>query len=157
MSKRARIGMAMFLIADGVFFFLLILASIYFRDAGSGKLHLAGSSIYTAILLASALAMWRAASGSRAWIAVTIALGVVFLAGQGSESISLIRSGMTMSQSLFGTTFFTLSAMFGLQMVIAIAALAILPAAVRVVGMYWYFLAAVWVAIFAATYARSAL
>src|SRR5665213_3423776 len=109
--------MAMFLIAETVFFFLLILAFVYFR--GTAKLSIEAGAIDTALLLASSLSMWRAASsgtgGSRPWLAVTLLLGAAFLVGQGSQYLRLIRDGVTISQGAFGTTFFTLTGMYGLH------------------------------------------
>ena len=36
MRQKAQLGMAMFLISEAVFFFLLILAFVYFRGLGPG-------------------------------------------------------------------------------------------------------------------------
>jgi heme/copper-type cytochrome/quinol oxidase subunit 3 len=155
--RRAQLGMAMFLISESIFFVLLLLAFVYFRPPASQDLHLRMTSIYTALFLGSSFSVWRAASGSRVWLGVTIALGAAFLIGQGSEYLRLIDNGVTMSQGLFGTTFFTLAGAHGLNVLAALVALAAVPqSGVRVVAMYWTFLAAVWVAIFLTAYVWSA-
>jgi len=157
--RRAQLGMAMFLIAETVFFFLLILAFVYFR--GTAKLSIEAGAIDTALLLASSLSMWRAASsgtgGSRPWLAVTLLLGAAFLVGQGSQYLRLIRDGVTISQGAFGTTFFTLTGMYGLHIFAGLIALAIVPApALRSMALYWYFFTAVWLAIFLVAYVWNA-
>ena len=149
MRTRAELGMAMFLISDAVFFFLLLLAFVYFRAAGAAKLNLTAGALDTACLLASSFTVWR----SRRWLGITIGLGLAFLIGQGIQYLRLIRDGVTISQGLFGTTFFTLAGMHGLQVLIGLVALAIVPfTAIRPVAMYWAFMAIVWLVIFVAAY-----
>ena len=151
MSRRARLGMAMFLIAEAVFFFLLILAFWYFRQRAT--LNFTAGALDTGLLVASALCVWRATDGARVWLVPAIVLGAGFLAGQGNQYFHLIRSGVTISTGLFGTTFFTLTAMHGLNVITALIALAVVPAAgTRAVALYWYFLSAVWVLIFLSAY-----
>ena len=128
---RAQLGMAMFLIAEAVFFFLLILAFVYFRAIPHGIATVGW--LFPALLLASSLSMWRAVTGSRLWLWVTIALGAVFLAGQAMY---------------FGTTFFMLVGIHGLHILAGLIALAIVPSTgLRAMALYWYFFAAVWLVI----------
>jgi heme/copper-type cytochrome/quinol oxidase subunit 3 len=151
MTRRAQLGMAIFLIAEAVFFFLLILAFVYFR--AKANLNLGAGLLDTGLLLASSLSMSRAVGGSRLWQAVTIVLGAAFLAGQGSQFLHLIRAGVTVGQGLFGTTFFTLTGAHGLHVLAGLVALAIVPSsALRSLALYWYFFAAVWVVIFLSAY-----
>jgi len=183
MRHRARLGMALFLLTEAVFFFMLILAFVYFRpdsvSTASARLKPWVTAIYTICLLASGLTMWRAsavaaagrerAAGVRVWLGLTIALGSIFLIGQGGEYARLIRAGITMSQGLFGTTFFTLTGFHGLDLLLAIVlliAMMVLAAApvnerygiaVSALAMYWYFLNAVWIAIFSIVYVWSFL
>jgi heme/copper-type cytochrome/quinol oxidase subunit 3 len=154
--RRAELGMAMFLIAEAVFFFLLILAFLYFR--ARANLNFQAGLLDTGLLLASSLSLWRAVAGSRLWLGVTIALGVAFLIGQGSQYLSLFRDGVTMSQGPFGTTFFTLTGAHGLHVLAGLVALAMVPvSAIRTVALYWYFFAAVWLAIFLVVYVWGAV
>jgi cytochrome c oxidase subunit 3 len=139
-NRRAELGMALFLIAETVFFFLLILAFAYFRAMPQGISRLGW--LLTALLLASTVSMWRAAAESRLWLWVTIALGAAFLAGQAI---------------FFGTTFFTLAGVHGLHILAGLIALAVAPSdAIKVVALYWYFFVVVWLAIVLVMYARSA-
>ena len=140
MNRRAELGMALFLIAETVFFFLLILAFAYFR-AMPPRISPLGW-LFTALLLASAVSMWRAAAESRPWLWVTIALGAAFLAGQ---------------SVFFRTTFFTLAGIHGLHILAGLIALAVAPsAAIKVVALYWYFFVVLWLVIVLVMYTRSA-
>jgi heme/copper-type cytochrome/quinol oxidase subunit 3 len=175
MRQQARLGMALFLLSEAVFFFMLIAAFWYFRTAtlpvAAANLKLGSTAVYTAALLASSFTMWRAASGgaTRGWLAATIVLGTVFLFGQTSEYLRLFRQNITISQNLFGTTFFTLTGFHGLHVLVGIVLLAVLAVlrgssfestkslAVKTVSLYWYFVDAVWIAIFAVVYLWSLL
>jgi len=151
--QRAQLGMAMFLLAETVFFFLLILAFLYFH--GSNKdLHLQITAIYSVLLVVSVFSLWRAAaSRSRKWLAVTIGLGAAFVVGQAGEYLRLIQDGVTMRQSLFGTTFFTLAGMHELHVLAGLIALAVVPfSALRVIALYWTFFVFVWLVIFIVAY-----
>jgi heme/copper-type cytochrome/quinol oxidase subunit 3 len=134
MTKRAQLGMAMFLISEGVFFFLLILAFRYFAPIPAIT---PTAWLFTAVLLASALSVWRG------WRWATIALGAAFLIGQAL---------------FFGTTFFVLAGIHGLHIVAGLIALAIVPvSALRTMALYWYFFTAVWLAIVLVAYFGSAV
>jgi heme/copper-type cytochrome/quinol oxidase subunit 3 len=173
-QQRAKLGMAMLVLTESIFFFMLILAFVYFRaesvKTAAASLNPVVTAIYTACLIASSFTMWRAKtsaardkSGARLWLGLTIALGIAFLAGQGSEYLRLLRQGVTISQGLFGTTFFTLTGIHGLHVVVGLLLLAILfgitthrgereSIAVEAIAMYWYFVDAVWIVIFSVVY-----
>ncbi len=146
---RAKLGMAMLLLAEGVFFFMLLLAFVYFRDeslkTAAATLRLETASIYTACLLAGALTLWRG------WTWLTILLGTVFAVGQGSEYLRLLRSGVTMAQGLFGTTSFTLTGIHEVHVLLGLVLLTALPRK-QAAAMFWYFVVAVWMAVFGVVY-----
>ena len=163
MRRRAQLGMALFLLSEAVFFFMLIAAFVYFRsatlNAAAGNLNLRVTALYTGCLLASSFTMQRAAvGGARWWLAGTIVLGAIFLFGQASEYLRLFRQNVNISQSVFGTTFFTLTGFHGLHVLVGIALLAIVlgvsaqRAAVETVALYWHFVDGVWLVIFAVVY-----
>jgi len=111
----------MFLIAETVFFFLLILACWGFGEKPQliSRLGL----LFTALLLVSAFTMWRG------WRWVTVALGAAFFLGL----IGMIS---------------VLTAVLGLFVLAGVIALAVIPAsALRTMALYWYFLTAVWLVI----------
>jgi len=151
MSKRqAPLGMALFLLSEAIFFFMLILAFVYFRDARTAAiLRLRATAMDTAFLVASTFTMWQAVRmESRSWLAATIALGSIFLIGQGSEYIRI--------QNLPGTAFFMLTSLHGLHLLAGIvllsAMLVVNTKQLGVAALYWYFVAAVWIAIFMVVY-----
>ena len=148
-NRRAQLGMTLFLLNEAVFFFMLILAFVHFHDVRKASLHLRAASVDTAFLIASSFTMWRAVrTGARHWLALTVALGSFFLIGQGSQYIS--------RQSLLGTAFFTLTSLHGLHLLAGIvllsAMLVVNTKQLGVAALYWYFVAAVWIAIFMVVY-----
>ena len=175
MRQQIRLGMAMFLISEAVFFFLLVAAFVYFRAgslaAANANLRLGAAGLFTVCLLASSFTMWRAVvTGVRSWLIGTAALGALFLIGQGTEYSRLIGHKVTISQGLFGTTFFTLTGMHGLHVLAGIVTLCVLlllapghqgeereSGLLDAVAMYWYFVDAVWIVIFAVVYLGSLL
>jgi heme/copper-type cytochrome/quinol oxidase subunit 3 len=150
---KAKLGMSMLILAESVFFFMLILAFVYFRSeslkTAAATLHLATASIYTVCLLASGFTLWRG------WLAPTIALGVIFLLGQGREYLALLQNGVTMSQGLFGTTFFTVTGIHAIHAALGVILLGFVFAgrlAVPAIAMFWYFVTAAWAVVFAVVY-----
>jgi hypothetical protein len=122
MTKRAQLGMAMFLISATVFFFLLILASAYFHALP--RLYSPSGWILTALLLTGSVSIWRE------WRWAAIALGAVFLVG------------------LAGMPFAMLTVVFGLFVFAGVIALAVVSASgLGALSFYWYFFTAVWLAI----------
>jgi cytochrome c oxidase subunit 1/cytochrome c oxidase subunit I+III len=149
----AKLGMELLLLAEAVFFFMLILAFVYFRDeslqTAAAQLRLGPASFFTACLLASAFSLWRR------WLGLATGLGAVFIIGQGSEYLRLLRNGFTLSQGLFGTTFFTIAGIHGIHVLLGLlmlgaASVSRLP--LPAVAMFWYFVTAVWIVAFSAVY-----
>jgi heme/copper-type cytochrome/quinol oxidase subunit 3 len=98
---------------------------------------------------------------------VTIALGAVFMIGQGSEYAGLFSRGVDVNSDLFATTFFTLTGFHGLHVTVGLVALAIMlsrslagdfarrpSSLLRSVGLYWHFVDVVWLAVFSIVYLR---
>jgi heme/copper-type cytochrome/quinol oxidase subunit 3 len=177
MSK-IRLSMLLFVASESVFFILLIIAYVvYHRTSPSASdasryLDIPRTAVFTASLLSSSITMWRAGinfrSGRRraasGWLLATIALGAVFLTGQGNEYASLIHQNVTISRDLFGTTFFTLTGFHGLHVFIGLIMLFTLfgielkqgaghrVEAVEAVSIYWHFVDVVWMVIFPTVY-----
>lgn len=100
------------------------------------------------------------------WLAATILLGSIFLAGTAHEWYHLIyHDGLTIRTNLFGTTFYSL---VGLHASHVIAGLVMLSLALwfsvrgeigrehseklEVLSLYWHFVDAVWVVVFSVVY-----
>jgi len=166
MRQQARLGMALFLLNEAVFFFMLIAAFVYFRASSlptaTASLNPRVTAIYTLCLLISSFTMWRASTGgARAWTTGTLVLGAIFLFGQGSEYLRLFRQNVTISQGLFGSTFFTLTGLHGLHVLIGLLLLIVLwsakdapgqTARAGAIALYWHFVDAVWLVIFSVVY-----
>jgi heme/copper-type cytochrome/quinol oxidase subunit 3 len=123
MTKRAHWGMAMLLMTEAVFFFLLIAACAYLRALPS--LGARTGWPLTALLIASCLAVWRG------WRWAAVVLGAAFACG------------------LFGTMSSMLTSVLGIFVIAGVVAMAVVPVrALRTMALYWYFCTAVWLVIF---------
>jgi heme/copper-type cytochrome/quinol oxidase subunit 3 len=102
------------------------------------------------------------------WLACTIALGAVFMIGQGTEYFGLYQRGVGVATNLFATTFFTLTGFHGLHVTAGLVVLAITlmlalsrdfrgrsSSLLRAVGVYWHFVDVVWLVVFSIVYLRA--
>ena len=162
-------GVAIFIGSESIFFLAIVLAYVAYRDAGlataKANLDVGRTAIFSIALFTSSATMALAARArSGRWLAATIALGAIFLVGQGSEYARLLSQGIGPGSALFGTTFFTLTGLHGLHVLAGLVALAALFTANRrraravravaweAVGLYWHFVDAVWVVVFSVVY-----
>ena len=97
---------------------------------------------------------------------VTIALAIVFLVGTGREWYRLIyHDGLTISSSLFGTTFYSLVGLHAFHVIVGATGLTIIlfltmmgfvtqqhAERISVFAMYWHFVDAVWVIVLSVVY-----
>ncbi len=179
--SNARLGMAIFLSFEAMLFAGLIGAFLMFRmgspawpPPGQPRLPITVTWVNTAILLFSGYTMRSALRALRVGdrralgtaLSVTALLGTIFLVVQGTEWLSLIRHGLTMSASIYGATFYTLIGCHGLHVLGAVIWLAIVRlgvtggnrlsawgrAGVEICGMYWYFVVALWPILFGLVY-----
>lgn len=179
--ERNKMGMLLFVASESVFFALLVTNYFFYNQpadrttGGAQLLHPLQSGVFSIALLSSSLTMHRAGANAQRrrlwrtgwWLAATLVLGGVFLAGQGAEYLQLLRERVTISRSMFGTTFFTLTGFHGLHVFLGLVLLAILlglalggrehepgATAVDAVAVYWHFVDAVWIVIFSVIYLR---
>jgi heme/copper-type cytochrome/quinol oxidase subunit 3 len=131
------------------------------------------TSLSSFVLLMSSLAMVLAHSAvvkgdyraSRIWLATTALLGSLFIGGQVYEFTAFYREGLTFSNNLFGSAFFTLTGFHGVHVTGGILMLVSLlflslrgklnsdrAETVELVGLYWHFVDVVWVLIFTIVY-----
>jgi cytochrome c oxidase subunit 3 len=147
---KAKLGMAMLILTESVFFFMLILAYVYFRDdsliGALSNLNLPLTTIYTGFLVASSFTIWR---GEKMF---TILMGSVFLLGQGSDFYRMVYNGLSFNKSLFGTTYFTLAGIHGLHVLLGLVLVAVNRSAREAVAMYWHFVVASWIGIYCVVY-----
>lgn len=176
--NKTRLAMLLFVASEAVFFILLIVAYVVYHATSpsaadaSRYLEIPRTAIFTACLIMSSFTMHQAGVDFRtdrrrpalAWLLATMALGTVFLTGQGAEYASLITEDVIISRDLFGTTFFTLTGFHGLHVFIGLIMLGTLfglevkrgvarsAPAVESVSIYWHFVDTVWIVIFPVVY-----
>ena len=140
------VGMLLFIASEVMFFGGLFAA--YFNARASvpagawhppehGHLDLPLAAVLTVILVASSFTMqfgvWAIRRGDvgklRLWTAITLGLGVIFLAGQLYDYSQL---GFGIADGVFGTVFYTLTGFHGAH--------------------YWHFVDVVWIGVFSTIY-----
>jgi len=160
---------------EAFFFLCLIMSFIYlayntgFEPHELNRLNIKTAGIFTVVLVVSSLTLHIAEIGyargkpamMRGWLIVTIVLGAVFLAGQGTEYVRLMRDNVTLNGSVFGTSFFTLTGFHGLHVLVGLVILSIVLAlaflrdsksAIGTVALYWHFVDVVWIFVFTVVY-----
>jgi cytochrome c oxidase subunit 3/cytochrome o ubiquinol oxidase subunit 3 len=172
-----KLGVWLFLGSEVMFFGGLIAAFLSYKvnnpSPEAGLLDVGLVGVNTFMLLASSLTVVSAlarvergdTAGMNLFLLVTIALGVAFLSGQAYEFVSLYREGVTLSSSVFGSSFFTLTGFHGVHVLVGVLwALSTFlrgmrgsysradHAGVEVFGLYWHFVDVVWIVLFTVIY-----
>lgn len=178
--NNARLGVMLFIGAEGMFFAGLLSAFLVFRTGSTvwpppfqPRLPIVVTAVNTLILLCSSYTMHRAlraigkgsAQGLIDWLVVTALLGLIFLGVQGYEWARLLQFGLTLSSSVYGATFYTLIGCHAAHVFGAVMWLLIILAmakehhftperfiGVHVCGIYWYFVVALWPILFGFVY-----
>jgi len=171
-------GILLFIVAEAMFFAGLISAYVISRagayawpPVGQPRLPLAVTALNTLVLLASAAAVRQAgrafdatpsapaASRSLKW---TIILGATFVLVQGFEWVRLIRFGLTMTSSSYGSFFYLLVGAHALH--VSGALVALIWGYRRLVGahlrgetfqalrVFWYFVVGLWPVLYGLVY-----
>ncbi|MEO6904219.1 MAG: cytochrome c oxidase subunit 3 [Bacteroidia bacterium] len=164
---------------EAMFFLCLIMVFVYFSLLPEFKmqqiknLDISTTSQFTALLLFSSFTYWRAEKNFnngmikrfKFWILFTLILGILFLLGQAKEYVKLLSSQVTISSSIFGTSFFTLTGFHGLHVAVGLIIIGIITyltfigdydykksSIVSAVGVYWHFVDIVWLFVFFIVY-----
>jgi len=179
-ADNARVAVVMFMVAESMFFAGLIGAYIVFRvstpvwpPSTLPRLPIGVTWLNTLVLLASAWSMLTALRALkvdqqdrlRRGLLWTAGLGALFVAIQGSEWVRLVGHGLTLSSGTYGGTFYVLigahavHVLGALLWVLAIAARAQRgvysarrASGVEVCSMYWFYVCALWLVLFALVY-----
>ena len=174
------LGMVLFIASEVMFFGGLFGAYFTIRSAATlwppeGTPHLETwyAAILTTILVSSSVTMqfgvWAIRRNDTRrlllWLAVSLLLGLCFLAGQANEYRVLIGEGMTLSSGVFGSTFFTLTGFHGAHVAggAAFILIVLLRArsgqftaryhdTVEMASYYWHFVDVVWLGLFSTIY-----
>jgi heme/copper-type cytochrome/quinol oxidase subunit 3 len=178
--SNTRIAVVMLLVAETMFFTGLIGAYLVFRVSATEwpppnlpRLPLGITWVNTLVLMASGITMVAAVRAARRDdqralrrdLACTGLLGVAFLVVQGSEWARLIHHGLTLSAGIYGATFYTLIGTHAAHVVGAVIWLGLVgwwarggyfgpgrDAALEGCAIYWLFVCALWLALFALVY-----
>lgn len=170
------LGMLIFVIAEAMLFAGLISAfaiirasSLTWPPPGQPRLPIEATAFNTALLLASGVALWvarrrfrRDRASARAPLWAAVGLGTTFVVLQGTEWISLIGQGLTLTSSTLGAFFYLIVGLHALHAVGAIGLLAYTGARLRrgwlaqsqlaTAEVFWYFVVGLWPILYAVVY-----
>jgi cytochrome c oxidase subunit 3 len=178
LPSRGIVGMACLIVAEAAIFLIFIVAYVYYLGktvTGPTPHDVLDLPIFTSVcLLSSSLTVHLAVSalhhGKRSlcslWLAATVLLGGIFLAGTAHEWYQLIyRDGLTIRTNLFGTTFYSLVGLHATHVVVGLIMLLLAlffsltgsmtskdTGRLEVLSLYWHFVDAVWVVVFTVVY-----
>lgn len=178
LPSRGIVGMACLIAAESAIFIIFIVAYIYYIGkslTGPAPRDVLELPIFTSICLLSSSAtvhfavsaLHRSKRGlCSLWLAATVLLGGIFLAGTAHEWYTLIyHDGLTIQTNLFGTTFYSLVGLHASHVIVGLIMLSLAlffsltgnlnnehTGRLEVLSLYWHFVDAVWVVVFTVVY-----
>ncbi len=178
LPSRGVVGMACLILAEAAIFVIFVVAYIFYIGkslTGPMPKDVLELPIFTTIcLLSSSLTVHAAVSALRQskqrlcslWLAATVLLGGIFIAGTAHEWYDLIyKHGLTIKTNLFGTTFYSLVGLHATHVVIGLIMLSLAlffsmrremkeehSEKLEVLSLYWHFVDGVWVIVFLVVY-----
>ncbi len=177
--SNVKLAMWLFLGSECLLFGGLISTYMLYRnrhseDVGPDQLwDIPFTSASSFVLLMSSLTMVLAVSAinrkdlrnTKLWMTVTALLGALVIAGQVYEFTTFYREGLGYTDSLFASSFYTLTGFHGVHVsvgIIMLLSLIVMIAknrisgdkaeTVEMIGLYWHFVDVVWIVIFALVY-----
>ena len=175
-----KVGIWTFIGSESIFFACLIATYVIYKGrdltgpTAETILEVPLTTVTTFVLLMSSLLMVLAQDAYRRgervwglrWLLGTVALGLVFLAGQVYEFTHFYHEGLTLQTNLFGETFYTMVGFHGAHVAIGVVVLLALAGAslagwfeersrdiaVEAAALYWHFVDIVWIVIFSVVY-----
>ena len=175
---RGRVGMWCLIAAESAIFSIFVVAYLYYAGKSLNGptprevLHVPifnsiclFSSSFTIVMAERAIARGKSRLFGIWWL-LTIALGTIFILGTAREWYHLIYDeGLTISSSLFGTTFYSLVGLHAFHVIVGLTGLSIImiftllgcvrqehAPKIEVFAMYWHFVDAVWVVVLTVVY-----
>lgn len=178
LPSRGVVGMICLIVAEAAIFIIFVVAYIFYIGkslSGPTPKDVLTLPIFTTIcLLSSSLTVHAAVSALRQskrslcslWLAATVLLGGIFLAGTAHEWYDLIYNhGLTIRTNLFGTTFYSLVGLHATHVVVGLILLSLAllfslsgdmngehSEKLEVLSLYWHFVDGVWVVVFLVVY-----
>ncbi len=124
------------------------------------------TAIATVILVLSSGTLWKGeravesgnVSIGRRWFLATLALGIAFITMQAIEYSTL---GFSISSHTYGSIFYTMTGFHGIHVIVGLFLITLMTTMLtprpnrrllRGVGLYWHFVDAVWIGLFATIY-----
>ena len=178
LPSRGLVGMFSLIVAESAIFVIFVVAYVYNIGRSTygpqprqvlelpilNTIFLLSSSF--TILMAERALVKRAMTTFKAWWALTIVLGAIFLLGTGREWSKLIKvDHLTVSTNLFGTTFYALVGLHASHVIVGLIMLTTVmifaltghlksehTEKVEVLAIYWHFVDWVWVVVFTVVY-----
>ena len=179
--SRGKVGMALLIFMESVFFIGFIITYLFYLGRSSfgpqpaEVLELGPVIVNSICLWSSSITVWFAVkalrrgsvNGFRLWMAVTVLLGAEFIVGTALEWRGLIVDhGLWIDTSIFGTNFFSLVGFHafhvcvGLMLLFGTLVLSLLGhihpdrdhARVDILTWYWHFVDVVWIVVFLLVY-----
>ncbi|MFZ5822840.1 MAG: cytochrome c oxidase subunit 3 [Bacillota bacterium] len=174
-----KLGFWLFLSSESVFFACLIVGYLVYAGSNNGGpgpkdlFNIPLTTISTFVLLMSSLAMVLGVhsaqkgdnKGAMRWVLATAVMGIIFLGFQVYEFNHFYHEGLTLSSSLFGTTFYVLTGFHGAHVAVGVIWLLSLlyygkkgglgadkADDVEIAGLYWHFVDVVWIVLFTVIY-----
>jgi cytochrome c oxidase subunit III len=175
---RGRVGMWCLIAAESAIFSIFVVAYLYYAGKSLNGptprevLHVPifnsiclFASSFTIVMAERAIERGKSRLFSIWWL-FTIVLGAIFIFGTAHEWYRLIYDeGLTISSSLFGTTFYSLVGLHGFHVIVGLTGLSIImifaafglvkqehASRIAVFAMYWHFVDAVWVVVLTVVY-----
>lgn len=177
LPSRGRVAMFSLIMGESAIFTIFVVAYVYYigRSTYGPTPQILNVPIFnTVCLLSSSLTILlaeRAIERGRVrvfgtWWALTMLLGLIFLAGTAKEWHRLIvHEGLTIRTNLFGTTFYSLVGLHATHVVVGLIGLSLVmlftllgrveqrhAERIQVLSLYWHFVDAVWVVVFTVVY-----
>ncbi len=178
LPNKGKVGMICLIIGETAIFSIFVLAYLFYIGKSQWgpqpKEVLSVPIVNTICLLSSSLTIWVSEQAIEhgkvqkflRWMGLTIILGSIFLFGTGYEWYKLIyHDGLTLQTNLFGTTFYSLVGLHASHVIIGLIMLTTLwlfaktgyvtaknSERIQTLALYWHFVDAVWVVVFAVVY-----
>jgi len=178
LPSRGIVGMVCLIVAESAIFIIFIVAYLYYLGkslTGPTPHDVLELPIFISICLLSSSATVHIAvsalhRGNRTatslWLAATVLLGSIFLAGTAREWYHLITvDHLTLQTNLFGTTFYSLVGLHATHVIVGLTMLSLAlvfsltgsltskdTGRMEVLSLYWHFVDAVWIVVFTVVY-----
>lgn len=178
--ENKKMAMWAFLASDCMFFGTLISTHLIYRKIYPSvvdptqifSIELTGFSSFILLMSSFLMALTVSAAhkrnirGMRRFLAGTILFGLIFLGGQVYEFSHFVHEkGLTLSSSVFGSTFYVLTGTHGVHVALGVLWLSswlvysytpkfkwVNALDIETAGLYWHFVDIVWIVIFTAVY-----